>query len=146
MIKAICQKPTATKYGFRSSLVQPFRMSLFLIEGSCFTMLYWFLPYNILNQPSLYIHTYIYILYNIYTDNSSLLKSPSPPSIPPLWVITEYPAGFPALQSSSPLVICFRHDSVYVSTLLSPFIPPSPSPTVSTSPFSKSASPFLPSK
>ena len=41
----------------------------------------------------------------------------------------------------------FMHDiCVYMSMLLSQFVPPSPSPTVPTSPFSISASPFLPCK
>ena len=38
------------------------------------------------------------------------------------------------------------HTSVYMSKLLSQFIPPSPSPAVSTRPFSASASLFLPCK
>ena len=41
---------------------------------------------------------------------------------------------------------CFTHGSVCVLMLLSLFIPLSPSPAVSTSPFSSSASPFLPYK
>ena len=43
-----------------------------------------------------------------------------------------------------PLVIYFTYSNVYVSMLLSQFIPPSPSPTISTSLFSRSASPLLP--
>ena len=39
-----------------------------------------------------------------------------------------------------PLAICFTYSNVYVSMLLSQFIPLSPSPTVSTSLFSMSAS------
>ena len=40
----------------------------------------------------------------------------------------------------------FTYGSIYMSMLLSPVIPLSPSPTVSTSPFSISVSPFLPCK
>ena len=44
------------------------------------------------------------------------------------------------------LAIYLTHDSVYMSTLLSQFSLPSPSPTVSTSLFCLSASQFLPCK
>ena len=40
------------------------------------------------------------------------------------------------LKSSFPLAACFTRGSVYVSTLLSELVPPSPSRIVSTSPFS----------
>ena len=56
--------------------------------------------------------------------------SPSP--IPPFWVITENQAGLPVLFSSFPHNN-FIHDGVYMSVLRSQFIPPSPSPAVSTS-------------
>ena len=46
------------------------------------------------------------------------------------------------LYSSFPPAIYFAHGNVYISTLLSQSIPP-PSPSVSTSPFSTSASLFL---
>ena len=55
-------------------------------------------------------------------------------------------AGVPALHSSFQPAIYFTHGSVYMSMLLSPFVPPSPSLTVSISPFSTSASPFPPCK
>ena len=38
--------------------------------------------------------------------------------------------------ATKPSSICFTHDSVYMSRLLSQLVPPSPSPTVTTSPFS----------
>ena len=38
----------------------------------------------------------------------------------------------PELHSSSPLALCFAHSTAYMSALLSHFIPPSPSPAVST--------------
>ena len=56
---------------------------------------------------------------------------PSPSPIPPFWVITENQAGLPVLFSKFPYNN-FTHDSVYKSVLLSQFIPPSPSPAVST--------------
>ena len=49
----------------------------------------------------------------------------------------------PVLYSSFPLAIYFTHGSVYMSILISQFIPPSPYPTVSTCPFSMSTSLFL---
>ena len=42
----------------------------------------------------------------------------------------------PVLYNRFPLVIYFPHGSVYLSILLSRFVPPYPSPTVSTCPFS----------
>ena len=44
------------------------------------------------------------------------------------------------LHSNFPLAISFTHGNIYVSILLSQFVPPSPSHTVSTSLFSMSAS------
>ena len=52
----------------------------------------------------------------------------------------------PCVYSGSPLAICFTYGSVYVSMLLSQFVPPSPSSAVSTSLFSMSASLCLPCK
>ena len=49
-------------------------------------------------------------------------------------------------QSTEPsllLAICFIHDSVYISMLLSQFFPPSPSPAAFKCPFSTSVSLFL---
>ena len=48
----------------------------------------------------------------------------------------------PASYGKFPLVIYFTYVSIYVSILLFEFVPPSPSPTVPTSLFSVSASPF----
>ena len=62
---------------------------------------------------------------------------PEPPhAIPPHQTVTKHQAG-------SPLAICFTHDSVYTSITLCQFLLASPLPTVSTSPFSPSASLFL---
>ena len=49
---------------------------------------------------------------------------------PPAPGVTENQAGLPVLYSSFPLAGYFTHGSVYVSTLLSQFVPPSPSPAV----------------
>ena len=52
----------------------------------------------------------------------------------------------PISHSQFSLAICFTYGSVYVSMLLSRFVPFCASPTVSTSLLSMSASPLLPSK
>ena len=76
--------------------------------------------------------------------------------IPPFWTSLPPPPShasrssqsieLPVLYTSFPLAIYFIHHSVYMSMLLSQFNPLSPSPSVSTSPFSTSASLFLPRK
>ena len=71
---------------------------------------------------------------------------PSLLNLPPNPHTTEYQAKLPVLYSSFPLALYFKHGSVNISTLLSQFVPPSPSPTVSTSPFSVSPSLLLPCK
>ena len=48
-------------------------------------------------------------------------------------------AGLPGLPSSFLLAVCFTYDSVCKSVLFPQVVLPSPSPTVSTSPFSTSA-------
>ena len=53
---------------------------------------------------------------------------------------TEPIFDLPESYSIFPLAIYFTYDNVGVSMLLSPFVPPSPSPAVSKSPFSTSAS------
>ena len=87
----------------------------------------------------------------IYTPTNSvgflLLPTPSPAFIVcgcldkstllpilSLQVITEHQAEFPVFS----LEVCFTHGSVCMSMLLSQFVPPSPSPTVATGPFSTS--------
>ena len=56
------------------------------------------------------------------------MSSPSWNSLPapvsPFLVITEHQACLPVLYSNFSLVIYFTHDGVYMSTLLSQFIPP----------------------
>ena len=78
----------------------------------------------------------------LYLYISPLPHEPPYP-IPPIQLDTEPQAGLPMLRSSFPLVICFTHESVYTSVLLSQFALGSPSLAVSTSLFSTSASPIL---
>ena len=103
---------------------------LFFLEYNCFAMLCWFLVYKV-NQ----LDVYTYLL---------PLGPSSKRSIPPLQIITEHWAELPVLYSSFPLAVCFTHESVYMSTLLSLLVPPCPYPTVLTCLFSTSASLFLP--
>ena len=74
---------------------------------------------------------------------------------PPSWASFPCPHPIPSrssqwaklgslLYSNFSPAIHFTHGNVHMSRLPSPFIPLAPSPTVSTSPFSMSASPFLP--
>ena len=82
-----------------------------------------------------------------YTYTSSVLKLP--PTHHPyttLYVVTGLQAELPVLYANFSLAIYFTPGSVYVSMLLSQFIPPSPSPAMSTSPSSTSASLFWPWK
>ena len=89
-------------------------------------------------------HNYTYILYIYnYTYIPSLLSLPPLPHPTPLGH-HRVPSWAPVLCSNLSIPICFTHDRVYMLMLLSPFIPLSPSPTVSTSPFFISVSPFLP--
>ena len=98
------------------------------------------------NFISLFFSTYFLtggkLLYNVigfccktmqishnYTYIPSLLSLPFP-SIPLLWVITKHRARLLALFSNFPLSVCFTHGVVYLSVILSQFIPPSPFPTV----------------
>ena len=74
---------------------------------------------------------------SVHISPSSSTSFPLP--IPPLWVITEHWGELPVLYNNFPLGLCFTHGDVYMSVLLSHFVPPSPSPTVYTSPFSISA-------
>ena len=68
---------------------------------------------------------------------------PFPQSTP----LGHHRAGWaPCVYSSFPLAIYFTYVSVYMSVFVSQSVPPSLPPTVSTSPFSTSASLFLPCK
>ena len=106
----------------------------------------------------MYIYIYIYIYMKAMATHSSTLA----------WKIswTEEPGGLQSmgslrvghdrsnlaavymarllvLYSSFLLVICFTHDSIYMSMLLSQFVLPSPSRFVSLRLFSASVSPFI---
>ena len=74
------------------------------------------------------------------------LEPPLPPSLPiqPLWVITEHKLWAPC--GKLPLATYFTYGNVDVSMLFSQIIPPSSSPTVSTSLFFMAPSPLLPCK
>ena len=56
----------------------------------------------------------------------------TPPRIPPIWVTTEHQAELCVLYRSFPLAVCFTHGSVFMSILISQFVPPSPSAHVHT--------------
>ena len=101
------------------------------MEDNCFTVLCWFLPY-ITNH--IYGYIYIYPL---------SLEPPSHPThIPPFCIVTEHQAGLPVLYISFPLASYLTCGHIYMSMLLSQFIPPFSSLTVSTSPFSMSVRNF----
>ena len=78
-----------------------------------------FLLYNKVNQLYVYIYPYI----------SSLLSLPPSLPIPPLQVVTKHPADLPVLCGCFPLAIYFTFGSVYMSVLLSHFVPAYPSPS-----------------
>ena len=105
----------------------------FKLEYNCFTMLCLALLYNEVNQICAFIYTLP-------------LESPAHPHIPSLQVITEHQAEQPALYSSFPLAIYFKHSGVYMSVLISQFVLPSAYPSASTCSFSTSSSLFLPWK
>ena len=60
---------------------------------------------------------------------SSLLRLPPTLPIPPLEVVTEHQVDLPVLCGCFPLAIYFTFGSVYMSVLLSHFVPASPSPS-----------------
>ena len=53
---------------------------------------------------------------------------PTAHPFPPFQVVIDYQAELPVLHSSFPLAIYFTYGNIYVSMLLSQFVPPSPSP------------------
>ena len=89
-----------------------------------------------------FCHTIAWIIHK-YTYITSLLGLPPSPAIPPLQLVSLHWFELPVL-CNVPLALCFTEGSTYVLMLHSQFIPPSPSPTVSTNLFSMSASLFLP--
>ena len=105
-----------------------------VLEYNCFTMLCQFLLYSKVHQPYAYIYPHI----------PAILSLPPTLPIPPLQVVTKHRADLPVLCCCFPLAIYFTFGSIYMSVLLSHFVPASPSPTVSSNPFSMSTSLFLP--
>ena len=77
-----------------------------------------FLLYNKVNQLYAYIYPHI----------SSLLCLPPTLPIPPLQVVTKHRADLPVLCGCFPLAIYLTFGSVYMSMLLSQFIPAYPFP------------------
>ena len=104
------------------------------MDNYCFTILCWFLPYIIMNQPQVYICP-------LPLEPSSHL--PCHPIHSRLSQSTK--SELPASYSKFSLAVYFTHGNGYVSMLLSQFAPPAPSFTVSTSLF-MSVSPLLPCK
>ena len=92
----------------------------------------------------MYMYTYTYV-WVIQIGESGPLPCEPPSYLPPL-PTTEHWVEIPVSYSKFPLALYFTYVSVYVSMLLLQFIPPFPSPTVSTSLFSMSASLLLPCK
>ena len=90
-----------------------------LLEYNCFTMLCQFLLQHKKNQLYVYIYPHI----------PSLLHLPPTLHIPPLYVITKHQADLPVLGNYFPLAIYFTFASVYMSVLLSDFVPAYPSPS-----------------
>ena len=108
----------------RTSLFTCFFLIYFSLEDNCFTMLYWFLPNNNVNQPGVYICPL--------------------PSEPPFNDPLSYPtplccqstrSELHASYSNFPLAMCFNM-VMYMFQSYSLFIPPSPSIAVPTSLFS----------
>ena len=89
------------------------------LEYNCFTMLCQFLLYNKVNQLSVYVYPHI----------PSLLSFPPTLPTPPLQVVTKHQADLPVLCSCFQLAIYFTLGSVYMSMLLSHFVPAYPSPS-----------------
>ena len=102
------------------------------LEDSHFTVLCWLC----------HTTTWISHVYACVPSILNLLFTPHP--IPPLEVVTEHGVELPMLYSNLPLAIYCTYGSVYVSVLLSWFVPTSPSSAVSTSLFPMSESLFLP--
>ena len=101
--------------------------------------------------PDPHHHRFLFILRRKHTDPLNLLRLVLWPRIWSMFIPVLFARGryiYPAVVEHMSYMSfrssCFTHGSVCVLMLLSLFIPLSPSPTVSTSPFSSSASPFLP--
>ena len=94
-------------------------------------MLCWFLPYINMNQHR-------------YMSPCNSWASLPPPTPSHYSRLSQGPRfELPASYSKFPLAIYFTYGNIYVSVLLSQFVSPSPSPTLSTILFFMSASPLL---
>ena len=89
-----------------------------------------------------------YLLYNIVLvsaihqhESATSIYVPSLLNLLPIPTPSHAPGSH---RGKFPLAICFTRGKVYVSMLLSQFVPPFPFPTASTGLFSVSASPLLP--
>ena len=90
------------------------------MEANYFTILWWFLPYIDMNQPQLYMCLAILNPLLFPPLLSGLFQSNS----------FEYSASFIELA----LVICFTYGNMHVSMLFSQIIPPSSSPSTTSTP------------
>ena len=102
-----------------SSALSLFFFLTSLLEYNCFTMLCQFLLYSKVNQLYAYVYPHI----------PSRLRLPSTLLIPPLQVVAKHGADLPVLCSCFPLASYFTFGSVYMSVLLSHFVPAYPSPS-----------------
>ena len=93
------------------------------MEANYFTIVWWFLPYIHMNQPWMYMCSPSW--------PSHPPPSPSHPSASSQCTSPEHPIS--CIESW--LAIYFTYDNRHVSMLFSQIIPPSPSPTESTSLF-----------
>ena len=87
-------------------------------------------------------HTLTWICHS-YTYVLSLLNLPPMPTVPSLMVVTEHLIWAPCIIQKTSIGY-LTQSNVYVSMLVSQFVPHSPSPTVSTSLFSMCVSLLLP--
>lgn len=115
---------------FQGYFPLPNKIIFYLLESNCFTVLRWFLPYNEGNQ--LYVYTHIPFLL--------VLPSTSTPPAP-----LGHPRALELERGPCPIqqLPTFTHgNNVHRSMLLSQFVPPSPSHSVSTYSLSMSESLF----
>ena len=106
---------------------------LFQLEENCFTILCWF-------------HNQHKSATDLHMSPPSWTSLPPPTPSHPSRLSQSPRPELPASYGKFPLAVYFTYGNVYVSMLLSQFVPPSPSSAVSTSLFSMSASLCLPCK
>ena len=113
-------------------------------------MYFTFLIYFLIRGTLLYG---VVLVSAIQQHESAIITHTSPPCCASLPSPYPTPLGHHRAQSWAPCVtqqlptsMYFTCDNVHMLMLLSSFVPPSPSHSVSTSPFATSSSPFLPRK